>query len=159
MYRRTDRPTACHACVWRRECALMKFNLAPLCVRRDIAILGVIHRAVLRQGPPQFFEFFHLNSAPPAASGRRGARHPYQLAEWPAGRNLDLMRRSALGMIRVYNLLPENVVETSGVKEFQSLLSGIVRDRVMARDHRWRSLLSSRHPLFLFHPLVYTERS
>ncbi len=141
------------------ECALMRFNLAPLCVRRDIAILGVIHRAVLRQGPPQFFEFFHLNSAPPAASGRRGARHPYQLAEWPAGRNLDLMRRSALGMIRVYNLLPENVVETSGVKEFQSLLSGIVRDRVMARDHRWRSLLSSRHPLFQFHPLVYTERS
>jgi hypothetical protein len=33
--------------------AFMSFNVAPLCVRRDIAVLGVIHRAALREGPPQ----------------------------------------------------------------------------------------------------------
>ena len=30
---------------------ILEFNLAPLCTRRDIAMLGVIHRAILRLGP------------------------------------------------------------------------------------------------------------
>ena len=34
--------------------ALMHFNLAPLSLRRDIAVLGVVHRAALGEGPPQF---------------------------------------------------------------------------------------------------------
>ena len=33
-------------------------NLAPLAVRRDIAMLGLIHRAMLGRGPAQFREFF-----------------------------------------------------------------------------------------------------
>ena len=34
--------------------ALMEFNLALLATRRDVAMLGLVHRAALRQGPPQF---------------------------------------------------------------------------------------------------------
>ena len=34
--------------------ALCNFRLAPLSVRRDIALLGLIHRTVLRRGPKQF---------------------------------------------------------------------------------------------------------
>ena len=34
-----------------REDALMTFNLAPLNARRDIALLGIIHKAALRNGP------------------------------------------------------------------------------------------------------------
>ena len=41
------------------EGALFVFHLAPLSVRRDIAILGVIHRMVLGRGP-QFRELFKL---------------------------------------------------------------------------------------------------
>ena len=37
--------------------ALFVVNLAPLCVRRDIALLGVIHRAVLGQGLGHFNRF------------------------------------------------------------------------------------------------------
>ena len=36
----------------------MNFNLAPLSTRRDIAMLGVIHRAALREGPQQLLIFF-----------------------------------------------------------------------------------------------------
>ena len=39
------------------EDALLHFNLAPLEARRDIAMLGVIHRAVLKQGPAQLHKF------------------------------------------------------------------------------------------------------
>jgi hypothetical protein len=38
--------------------AINDFNLAPLPVRRDIAMLGVIHRAAIGRGPGQFRQFF-----------------------------------------------------------------------------------------------------
>ena len=38
--------------------ALRKYKLAPLETRRDIALLGVVHRTVLKQGPPQFQRWF-----------------------------------------------------------------------------------------------------
>ena len=38
--------------------ALLSFNLAPASTRRDIAILGLIHRAVLGRGPKHFQHFF-----------------------------------------------------------------------------------------------------
>ena len=37
--------------------ALLRFNLAPLSSRRDMAMLGVIHRAVLGLGPKQLHKF------------------------------------------------------------------------------------------------------
>ena len=36
------------------EEALLRYNLAPLSTRRDIAMLGVLHRTVLGEGPSQF---------------------------------------------------------------------------------------------------------
>ena len=140
------------------ESAFMTFNVAPLQVRRDIAVLGVIHRAASRDGPPQLWRFFQRSAAGVRAAARRRIRHDRQVAEWPLGRNLEIMRRSALGMIRVYNLLPQNVVEQVAVKNFQSALTQLVRDRVFAGDHRWRIVLSSRHAFFQYHPLVYAER-
>ena len=41
-----------------REAALLDFNLAPLSTRRDIALLGLLHRAAIGEGPPHFREFF-----------------------------------------------------------------------------------------------------
>eukprot|EP00969_Alexandrium_andersonii_P029728 1298020-Alexandrium_andersonii.AAC.1 len=35
------------------RCALFRFRLAPLATRRDIALLGLVHRTVLGQGPPR----------------------------------------------------------------------------------------------------------
>ena len=41
--------------------ALMYFNLAPLSVRRDIAMMGVLHRTVAGRGPPHFKQHFKLD--------------------------------------------------------------------------------------------------
>ena len=49
-----------HALGLNDEAALLYLNLAPLHTRRDIAILGFIHRAVLRKGPQQLHQFFEL---------------------------------------------------------------------------------------------------
>lgn len=139
------------------ESALMTFNLAPLQVRRDIGILGVIHRAASHNGPPQLWKFFQRISSVAAGISRR-SRHSLQVSEWSTGRDLEIMRRSALGMIRVYNLLPEEVVQQQDVKGFQTALTDLVRARIVAQDSRWKLLLSSRHRLFQYHPLVYVER-
>ena len=69
---------------------------------------------------------------------RRGSRHSFQIMEWPPGRNLEIMRRSALGMIRVYNLIPQEVVDKADVKSFQSALTQMLRDRVNGGDDQWR---------------------
>ena len=137
------------------EDAFMHFNLAPLCVRRDVAILGFIHRAAIRQGPQHLWRFFRLDScAPPRRSARRDRRHSMHLAEWPGVRHLDIMRRSALGAIRVYNLLPADAVTTNSISDFQTRLTDIVRDRVVASDYRWKHVLSPRCRLFNNHPLI-----
>ena len=38
--------------------ALIEFHLAPLSARRDLALLGMIHRTMLDKGPAQFVELF-----------------------------------------------------------------------------------------------------
>jgi hypothetical protein len=37
--------------------ALITFHLAPLATRRDIAMLGLIHKTILGKGPTQFSAF------------------------------------------------------------------------------------------------------
>ena len=135
------------------EIAFLEYNLAPLCVRRDIAILGCIHRAAMHQGPPALWKFFRRAEVTRAYNTRQTQSHSLQIAEWTRGRNLEIMRRSAFGMIRVYNLLQQDTVEKADVKSFQSALTQLVRDRLNGGDLEWRFLLSPRHQLFNTHPL------
>ena len=124
--------------------AFMHFNLAPLCVRRDIAMLGVIHRAVLRKGPPSLWQFFVFDQSAPPRRSARSSRHSKQLLEHSVGRNLEMMRRSALGLISVYNMLPEEAVSKHNVSEFQHALTEIVRHRFIAQERFWKFTLSTR---------------
>ena len=87
------------------ECALFDFNLAPLSTRRDIAMLGLVHRTVLGSGPPQFAKFFKFANARP----KDHRRHRLQLIEiegdvtdfmFPSstGAPADYIARSGLGL-------------------------------------------------------------
>ena len=63
------------------EDALLEFNLAPLESRRDIAMLGVIHRCGLGKGPEHFKAFFKFATTP-RSSTRAGSRmHNKQLVD------------------------------------------------------------------------------
>lgn len=127
------------------EDAFMHFNLAPLSVRRDIAMLGVIHRAALRKGPPALWPFFRLDASTHLrVSARGGGRHSMHLVEETGDRRLEIVRRSIFGLVVVYNLLPESVVAQTNVSDFQRELTNLVRDRVVAREHLWKITLSPR---------------
>lgn len=46
------------------ECVFIILNFVHVQVRRDIAIIDIVHRAILWQGPPQPEKFFKTSSAP-----------------------------------------------------------------------------------------------
>eukprot|EP00969_Alexandrium_andersonii_P067262 2967486-Alexandrium_andersonii.AAC.1 len=76
-----------------------------------MALLGLIHRTVLGFGPEEFRNFFRLgDSVCTPRAPRRHARHlidPCGL-RWP-----DYALHSALGVARLYNILPDSIVNTT----------------------------------------------
>ena len=125
--------------------ALVHFKLAPLHCRRDMAMLAVIHRTLLGDGPRVFERFFQRDSAPlPPRAPRRHDRHvrdPCQL-HWP-----DYATRSALGAVKIYNLLPDSIVSAENVHVFQRRLQKLVIFHARS-DANWSSLFSWRQPLY-----------
>ena len=139
--------------------AFNEVNLAPLGVRRDIAMLGVIHRAALGCGPEHFREFFRADVV---ARREKRSKHALQLLPLenhvsdfmlPGSAPANYIEHSAHGLIRVYNLLSASVVERSPcVKTFQSALQQLVRSRAKDACSDLEHTLSprippSRHPL------------
>ncbi len=135
--------------------ALLQYNLAPLSTRRDIAMLGLIHRTVLGKGPPQFSRFFFLEPLPVrrVSTRSRSRAHFRRIHEHLKGRYLDKVKRSCLGLASVYNILPPEVVAPNCVSSFQCCLQDLVKSQVL-RSGEWSQLLSPRHWLHA-HPLLH----
>jgi hypothetical protein len=116
--------------------ALVEFRLAPLAVRRDIAMLGLIHRAAVGEGPGHFKKFFQLSGAP--------VRHRRQLQDPRADMKHPFVKRSALGLVPVYNRLPASVVEPRCISIFQRHLQQLVVERAQEGRPDWAAVLSLR---------------
>jgi hypothetical protein len=115
------------------EAAIFDFNLAPLTMRRDIAMLGLLHRAALGEGPSQFRTYFtrqqgSLRLADPLANTTTS----------------QLMKRSIWGLVPVYNTLG-GTLECATVKDFQRHLQDRAK-RVVCKHllSDWGSLYSPR---------------
>ena len=131
------------------EQGLLDYNLAPLTSRRDLAMLGVIHRTVLGHGPPHFGVFFKLDKTLPRRTTRDTLwRHNKQLEDIRQGNFLELERRSALGLIAVYNLLPQSAVDENSVQAFQPHLQGFLKQQAKAQVQSWQTLFSPRQPMY-----------
>ena len=135
------------------EKGLLDFNLAPLCVRRDIANLGIIHRSLPGKGPEHFHSFFVLDNSSQYYGTRSRSPHARYLRDPYRGMGRDYLNRGLLGYIAVYNLLPDFAIEARDVKTFQSRLSRMLKDYVREGNEDWSYLYSARIPLFNFHPL------
>ena len=102
-------------------------------------MLGLIHRTVLGKSPPEFAEHFKCQ-------GQRQLHDPRHDYKAP------VIKRSALGLVAVYNMLPANVVAAKSVKCFQHELQGMVCNFAQSGYPRWQEILSPRvsleaHPL------------
>jgi len=131
--------------------ALLNFRLAPLSARRDMALLGLIHRTVLGKGPVQFKRFFQIDEQAVHVDKRQ---HSLQLKKvelhWsdfalPGSRPAAYIQNSMFGLIQVYNTLPPEVVEASpSVSSFQSKLQEILMLRADATEPGWQYSFSPR---------------
>ena len=102
--------------VTRRD-ALFSFSVAPLRSRRDMAMLGVIHRAVLREGPGQIHEYIELEPDSSHPTGRSNLRrHDKQLKTYRRGKFLETTAKSILGLIDIYNMLPQELIDIENVR-------------------------------------------
>ena len=137
-----------------RKDALFSFSLAPLNSRRDMAMLGVIHRSVLKKEPEQIHEFYELEPNSTHPTGRSSLRrHDKQLKTYRRGKFLETTAKSILGLIDIYNMLPQELVDIENVRAFQSKLQAILKKYAATDAPNWETLFSPRHALHL-HPLV-----
>ena len=125
--------------------ALIKYHLAPLSSRRDVSMLGLIHRTVLGQGPKQFCDYFKLETVPHFPRGllHRELRHAYQLHDATDGSESNALKRSVLSLIYPYNLLPPRTVAHSKVSTFQRSLQNAVKHAYKLGVRNWECILSS----------------
>ena len=126
--------------------ALEMYSLAPLPSRRDMAMLGFLHRVALGHTSAQIRDLFPLAAPPlpgriPTILSMR--RHDRQFRE-PLYRT-DVFKRSAFGLTAVYNLLPAHVVASESVKAFQSLLQKALRKAAHLGINNWQRLFAPDH--------------
>jgi hypothetical protein len=119
--------------------AFMEFNFAPPSLRRNVGILGLLHKRVLGKCHPMFERLF------PWLSSRfpnfRTHGHTKQLyGHWSEiMSHTSLYYRSIFAMCDIYNNLPQNVVDADSISEFQHMLMDMVRERCTNNDDAWAS--------------------
>ena len=113
------------------EPAFLEYNFAPSVLRRDIGLLGFIHKRVLGQchvGVTNLLPFASVN-----------VYHDKQLdnrAGEVTNRTM-LFDKSLFNLVQVYNMLPQFVVDSNNIRSFQKLLTQFVRRRCADHDEEW----------------------
>ena len=125
-----------------REVAALQYNFLPLNTRRDIAMLGLLHRAKLGSGPSHFGKFFKRQG------DTRWLQNPFCNPPYsfgPYNRVLPIVKHSALGLIPVYNSLESATLDLRSVSEFQTALTEYIKSQIRIGLRTWDVSLSPRH--------------
>ena len=130
------------------ESSLIDYNLAPLWSRRDMAMLGVIHRTILGGGPPHTRKWFYLVDPKRCVTRHTANKHSKQIFDYRDGTHTEVLRRSILGLCRVYNNLPRCIVDSKTVSDFQRHLQKMMIEKLKLGDQNWSNIYSPRGELF-----------
>ena len=127
------------------ETALEKYKLAPLCTRRDIAMLGLLFRIVRGFAPEPLSALFPRMRCEVSLRSSRGRhlRHDMQLHDRIDGAQSQMFERSIFGLVYTFNLLPKDILLVQSPRDFQGLLLTGVRKAAAERLPSWCSLLRS----------------
>lgn len=102
--------------------ASLGFNLAPLQLRRDFPVLGLLHKIQLGLAHPGFGSLFPDPTEGHSYATRRNAqRHERQFFQFTG--NALYFNWSVFGVVKIHNTLHADIVSASTVKAFQSLLT------------------------------------
>ena len=120
--------------------ALTKHALAPLKSRRDIAMLGFLHRVARKWAPSIFNKLVQSNNT--TISFPRGLRaperrHNHQLKDPCEGNASRILNKSNFGLTYTYNLLPQIVIDAP-IEIFQKYLQHALKGAVYKCEPNWQ---------------------
>ena len=115
-------------------------------------MLGVIHRAVMGRRPEQVRIFFVPDTSSHMHGRNTKRRHSMQLQTFRKGKFLETTGRSILGLVDIYNLLPQEFIDHTDVHEFQGELQKLLKIQAEKNQIEWETLFSPRLPSHA-HPL------
>ena len=120
------------------EAAFRDNNFAPPVLRRNIGILGMLHKRVLGLCHQDFEELLPWFSQ--VFGYTVEGRHTKQLYNHvlEVQFHIGLFRRSIFAMTDVYNNLPQYVVNSASVSVFQKHLTKIAKTRCENNIPRWQ---------------------
>lgn len=123
--------------------AFVNLNLAPLCLRRDVAMLGFLHKCNLPHAHADVLKLF-----PRMGSAGAGfhSKQLWDIMTLDRGCTFqpELRRRSLFRLVHVYNALPQSVVNCTTVHEFQHELTEMARHKLRQEHDDWQTFLSPR---------------
>jgi len=125
--------------------ALIDHNLAPLSMRRDIAMLGILFKVARGIAPAPIQELFKPYGHSSLAS--HGFRPRDQLHSKAIHDPVEvghpvIIKRSVYGLIRIFNRLPQDYVDSRTVQQFQRRLQRSAKDAAREEATRWQLMFS-----------------
>ena len=124
------------------ENAFMMYNFAPSQMRRRIGILGLLHKRVIGESHPVYVKLlpFCSDAGQPVYPGGHNKQLYNHLHE--VRFQMNLFCRSIFSMVPVYNMLPQSVVNTKTVRDFQKRLTVSARMHCTTESENWQEICS-----------------
>ena len=123
------------------ESALRLFSLAQLRARRDIAMLGLLHRIALGKAPFSLRMLFPVQKTSLRSYGwTTGARHSHQLRVFIEPGHSAVSKQSLFGLAAVNNRVSPEIAETTSLNVFQRKLQHLLVSCL--GNVRWQTMLS-----------------
>ena len=119
------------------EEAFISYNFASPNLRRDIGILGMLHKRVLGKSHPVFQRLLPFSSEGDGAWLQNGHSRQLNGHLEEANFQLALFCRSIFAMTYVYNKLPQAWIDCTSVSLFQRCLTLHARSLCKAGDPNW----------------------
>ena len=118
--------------------AFINFNFAPTILRRNIGVLGLLHKRVLGLCHPSFEKLLPWYDQ--RFNVPRGVGHTKQLYGHSIEINFNsaLFNRSVFAMVDIYNNLPQGIVDIDNVSLFQKRLTAIAKERCNSNRTDWQ---------------------
>ena len=125
------------------EDAFLHFNLAPLCLRRDIAMLGFLHKNSL---PDVHDDMLCLFPPKPPVSYAPHDKQLWNLMNLTSECTFypTMAERSVSHLVHVYDALPQRFVDCKGISDFQHALTDVARRKLTHGQLDWFTFLSPR---------------
>jgi len=124
--------------------AFLMHNLAPSRLRRNIAVLGFLHKVNIGKAHPHLQRLFpHAQVRSERPTRLSVHRHNRQIEDFCDGSQTVQFQQSIFGMVKIYNRLPQAVVDAKSIQAFQRLLTKMAKNYCY-EGHRFEDLYCSR---------------